>query len=580
MATLAVAGGLVACQGYDFVFQPNTDREGTHLRFVVEQPSKADILFVIDNSVSMDMEQIALGDSVDMLLAALAPQDTRYRIGIVSTDSLGWSTDCDGNDLIGQNNPGAKGNCDPKENVTLRRPHDGALGRLIAAYDPKIFDVSASIFDTLDATQKTALAKVLPDSLTTHPADFGAFRGLKGEEGARWVIDRETVRLEACQACECTTGTAPDLACDDEAACFSSCAEVIAPKIVEAYFQANVQGLGINGKGWEEGLKSGTLAVGIDATDPVDDTAVAPANDLTRVPDGPNTFTVPDAFGILNQQGWIRDEALLAVMFVSDEEDCSMDVGLWEHRCEYEEGCGAPGPGWIQQPIGSMCYQENVQQFMLAPRRMANLLIRKKGGSVARVAVGFIGGVNKVGVPPLEAREGEAADCVPSAGQPSNSCSCLAGFNLAIVAEQIECNGWCFYTQNQNPNACTTAQDPPACEALAGSRYLRFANRFRRRTFESICLAEGDAGFGEAMADFARIATLACFELEDGVRPAADNPEHIIVRRASKQEADQGIPPSLLPMQDPSSLEAGWYYDVQFNKVCLTGLDRLIGDVY
>jgi hypothetical protein len=115
---------------------------------------------------------------------------------------------------------------------------------------------------------------------------------------------------------------------------------------------------------------------------------------------------------------------------------------------------------------------------------------------------------------------------------------------------------------------------------MAGGRYVRFANRFRRRTFESVCLAEGGVGFGDAMADFARIATLACFDLEEGVRPSGDSPENIVVRRASKAEADAGIAPSLLPMTDASSLDAGWYYISSENKICLTGLDRLIGDVY
>ena len=68
---------LLSCQQYDFVFQPDADRQGSHLRFVVERPSKADILFVIDNSVSMTEEQVALGDSIGVLLGALAPQDTR-----------------------------------------------------------------------------------------------------------------------------------------------------------------------------------------------------------------------------------------------------------------------------------------------------------------------------------------------------------------------------------------------------------------------------------------------------------------------------------------------------------------------
>src|SRR5687768_5024703 len=97
LGTLAV---LASCQGYDFVYQPDTNREGTHLHFDVQTPSKADILFVVDNSVSMREEQTALRNSINELLTppnGLAGLDTSYRIAIVSTDVRGFSDDdtCD-----------------------------------------------------------------------------------------------------------------------------------------------------------------------------------------------------------------------------------------------------------------------------------------------------------------------------------------------------------------------------------------------------------------------------------------------------------------------------------------------------
>src|SRR5207249_662593 len=96
----AALPALLACQGYDFLFKPDTDQQGVHLKFTVETPSKADILFVIDNSVSMTEEQTALLDSVAVLLtdpnAGLAKQDTSYRIGITSTDVIGFDKDCAG----------------------------------------------------------------------------------------------------------------------------------------------------------------------------------------------------------------------------------------------------------------------------------------------------------------------------------------------------------------------------------------------------------------------------------------------------------------------------------------------------
>lgn len=101
------------------------------------------------------------------------------------------------------------------------------------------------------------------------------------------------------------------------------------------------------------------------------------------------------------------------------------------------------------------------------------------------------------------------------------------------------------------------------------------------------------------MARFAQIATLACFELE-GVDPANkpdlttitdeaqrqqvldDLAAKITVKRAARADAEIGIPPSLLEHRDSSALEEGWYLDADENdlRICLTGLDRLIGDVY
>ncbi|OGR08587.1 MAG: hypothetical protein A2341_14080 [Deltaproteobacteria bacterium RIFOXYB12_FULL_58_9] len=54
------------------------------------------------------------------------------------------------------------------------------------------------------------------------------------------------------------------------------------------------------------------------------------------------------------------------------------------------------------------------------------------------------------------------------------------------------------------------------------------------------------------------------------------------MKRSSKAEVEAGIRPSLLPRGDPNALEAGWYFDTDDNvpRICLTGIDRLIGDVY
>ena len=60
-----------------------------------------------------------------------------------------------------------------------------------------------------------------------------------------WVIDRKAVNEEACSGCGCSDCQASD-------ACFETCAKPIAKALVTAYFNANVNGLGTNGWGWEE----------------------------------------------------------------------------------------------------------------------------------------------------------------------------------------------------------------------------------------------------------------------------------------------------------------------------------------
>ncbi len=579
---VALASVVVGCQSYDFIFQPNSDRQAVHLRFDVQRPSKTDILFVVDNSVSMAEEQAALGDAFTALIDALAPQDTRYRIGITSTDAIGDTQDCAGTQLTGANSPGAKGNCS-RLDVILRRPHDGALGRLIGAYDPNVFDVAGDpngLYTNLTPEEHTLLAKLLPTSMSEHPPEYAAlfagFSGYTPPEGVRWVIDREVARLEACLACDCTT-THPVSGlptCDETEDCYQlpdSCVHHLAPKVVEAYFRSNIAGLGTNGAGYEEGLKTGLLAVGVDATDLDDDTAVQPAGDLTLV-GRPNSFVGLDDDGVPTAESWTREQALLAVMFVSDEQDCSMPPSLYFSIDRYEE---TPPPGERTFPHGAACYRQDVLggQF-LSTARMSRLLTDKKGGTQSRVATGFIGGVELTGVSGT-AEQGTPIDCIQAGdGTTSRACECLNGTSDPRWCCMSIDDRTCSYPEYINGTA--TATPLGQCEALAGSRYVYFDSAFSRRVFDSICKAD----FSEVMQRFADITVVACFELAPEAAPQDGNADYIVVRRASREEAEAGNAPVLLPRRDSSSTEAGWYYELEQNRICLTGIDRAIGDVY
>ncbi len=109
----------IACQNYDFAFQPLQDRQGIHLRFEVQTPSRADLVFLVDNSSSMTEEQAALTRSIDALIDEFAGTDTSYRVAVVSTDGVGFTVDCDGN-------------TNPPESATNTDNH-GARGELACA---------------------------------------------------------------------------------------------------------------------------------------------------------------------------------------------------------------------------------------------------------------------------------------------------------------------------------------------------------------------------------------------------------------------------------------------------------------
>jgi len=582
---LAIVGIAAGCQSYDFVFQPNSDRQAVHLRFDVQRPSKTDVLFVVDNSVSMGEEQTALTEAFSSLIDQLAPQDTRYRIGITSTDVIGDTQDCTGTPIDSASSPGAKGNCDDPT-IVLRRPHDGALGRLIAAYDKDVFDVVADKYhiyhgradgNDLTSAEQTLIQKLLPTSATEHPAEyadlFSGFPGFVPREGVRWVIDRQVARLEACLACECVTEDPVSglPTCDEEDGCFEGCAKHLAPKLVEAYFRSNINGLGTNGAGYEEGLKAGLLAVGVDPTDPVDETAVEPAGDLTLV-GRPNSFVGLDDDGVPTAMSWVRPEALLATMFVSDEQDCSMPPSLYFSIDSYEE---TPPIGERTFPHGAACYRQDLLggQF-LDTARMARLLITKKGGSQSRAAVGFIGGVRTV-TGDGGTLQATPADCIQDAGgQSSNACECLAGTTDDRWCCMSRDDRTCPYPEYIDGSATI----PPLgqCEALAGSRYVFFASGFSRSVFDSICKAD----FSQTMRDFADKTVVACFELAPEAIPVGNEARYITVRWTPRELAELGEPPTLLPQREQTATEPGWYYDADQQSICLTGIDRSIGDVY
>ncbi|MEL6544178.1 MAG: hypothetical protein AAFQ82_06100, partial [Myxococcota bacterium] len=446
----------LGCQEYDFTFQPDTDLQQVDLDFAVQTPSQADILFVVDNSISMSEEQTALIQSFDAFIEDLSASDTAYRIGVTSTDAVGWSSQLEG-DCAGvpfptplQNDFGSKGNCGLGSLNQVAYPHDGARGRLLAAYDSEVYDINDSAFDTLSPANKTALARMFPNGPASGPCEMDNGAGVvcndsdnppfrvQETQGAEWVIDRELTNLNACKACGCDA----EGECERGNECFDNCATPVSGAYVSAAFRANIRGLGVDGQGWEQGTRAGLLAIGVEPADPSQELALNPANNLTDPTrsevEAPNTYVVIDDVGNTFRTSWIRDEALFAMMFVTDEQDCSMSQAFFdEGKACFEEGCEQNPAN--NQPTGSVCYQGIGQVNLVSPVQMQNLLLAKKDGIESRVAIGLIGGLVR---PDAESRsQAIAADCVSGTPvvQASTDCRCVTG--LPDVR-------WCTFTEN------------------------------------------------------------------------------------------------------------------------------------
>jgi hypothetical protein len=82
-------GLLGACQNYPWIDRPNQRVSSTVISEIILKNSNTDILFVIDNSGSMNKEQENLEKNTKSFIEFLAASDNNYRVGIVTTDPEG-----------------------------------------------------------------------------------------------------------------------------------------------------------------------------------------------------------------------------------------------------------------------------------------------------------------------------------------------------------------------------------------------------------------------------------------------------------------------------------------------------------
>ncbi|MEL6544179.1 MAG: vWA domain-containing protein [Myxococcota bacterium] len=85
-SALTIAGTVLGCQDYPFELREPSRVNATEITEVVAQLTPADILFVIDNSGSMDEEITELQNNIALFLDTLTLSDIDFQIGIITTD--------------------------------------------------------------------------------------------------------------------------------------------------------------------------------------------------------------------------------------------------------------------------------------------------------------------------------------------------------------------------------------------------------------------------------------------------------------------------------------------------------------
>lgn len=327
----------------------------------------------------------------------------------------------------------------------------------------------------------------------------------------------------------------------------------INPALVDR-FRAIVNAVGTNGSGYEQGIKAAARAV-----DP----------ELTAA-GKPNS-------------GLVRPGALLMMVILSDESDCSYS---YNQQDGYAQFIGR------NLEAGQSCYQ------------FRDILNQEGGGASVkewsdRVAV-------------VKGRKSLASVCAITAGKYDRSTKTFTAGNCSIDAQNEPTDACsCFFAQPTDfcafpyPDVETASRQPPVnqsqlcpstkpgggtttccngpscCIAMADNRYKDFADSFPLRFKDSICRGN----YSETLTECARISLRDCFPLARG--PVDGREDYITVKRKLAGEKEFSNVP-----QVPASTGFagdGWFLFTDrattsgetVNEVCLAGsYKRVIGDTY
>jgi len=355
-----------------------------------------------------------------------------------------------------------------------------------------------------------------------------------------------------------------------------------------AEFKQVIASLGTDGSSYEGGLEAARRAVGcsvgVDCDDPLD----RPVADLNR--------------------GFVRPEADLVVVFLTDEDDCSFadrntyaqpfpasDVGEQAaHVCQPNECYAHYGASLDDNSDGLMDWADPVTTLATkgllqcgpsgarvprsvnppAPRAVEAFLdglTTAKGGDVTRIrAAGILGAVASPSAPLGH----ERAACVGTTGEPSRDCGCLAGSFDPFLCALTGAIGQSARCKPPDPPTYLCVTETGGCGALPGGRYLDFLQGLSARReaafaradtlVDSICRAKYD----QTMYDIVNSIILQnCFSL--GVVPA------------SADDLSVTLNGETLPQVEEYAESPGFSYRPGSSQICLEGgLRKSIGDEF
>lgn len=268
---------------------------------------------------------------------------------------------------------------------------------------------------------------------------------------------------------------------------------------------------------------------------------------------------------ILNE-GFLRPDASLAVIFLTDEDDCSFADSWYDEPTRDDADCYVAGGA--KPVIDYVDFLEELKGTIEAVRAAAII----GGVPVPDAASDELGFVAK-GCYTI--RDPEA----PDFGAPSDACGCWSSRYKTDTRPDESGDFFCNYLSEapfNHPADRTPVDDrnQGGCRALPGSRIIQFVDEVRRRRLaeqltpgvlaDSICRAD----YSGTLEDIASTVVLSdCFLLNT----PPEDPDMIELRRNGE----------VLPQVEQGADTPGWRYDPERVGVCLEGgLKKQVGDRY